>query len=307
MGPKHSHDGGTESTISLNPSEKRRLTAFLESTGSHSKFNRQVMQRLWKDLLVPDLLNSYADFLMKQDVSRKSYIGLEEFVLIYSTLVRGDPDERVDLLGRVIGTRQNSSGQKVLSYTRLCKYLSDLLESYFLIMRHRNDCDYKSWTHLKHPERSNIEHVMSGLTSDLPHKNDEVELPSLGRWLHYTAVLSVLHSHVLGSLYNLDPDVKASIIPHATFPSSKTPTFLDLSQVFYLNSFLPSDNKSKWRFLFSTSTHGESFSKFVGCLSNEGPVLLIMESDDKHIFGGFASENLAPGPRWDQETVFCSS
>lgn len=126
------------------------------------------------------------------------------------------------------------------------------------------------------------------------------------KWLNLSIVSSVLHSYVLGSLYNLEPENKATIIPRAILPTTKTPLFLDLSQVVYINSFLPSQNKSQWRFLFSTSTHGESFSKLVGCITMQGPILLVIESDSSNIFGGFIAGNVTPGPRWVGKCCYLS-
>lgn len=75
-------------------------------------------------------------------------------------------------------------------------------------------------------------------------------------------------------------------------------------QVAFLNTYLPQDHKETWRFLFSTSSHGESFSKFVGCIVNQGPLLLVIESNDGSVFGGFISENINLGPKWVGECFF---
>ncbi|KAG8333948.1 hypothetical protein J6590_100018 [Homalodisca vitripennis] len=119
MGGKQSLE--KPSRTSLNPTERKRLTLFLEKKGSHSQFNKQDMQRLWKDYLVPDLLKSYTDYLMNQARGKQTHIGIEEFVWIYSALIRGDEDEKVTTLIDIIGSSKNSSGQHVISFKTLCK------------------------------------------------------------------------------------------------------------------------------------------------------------------------------------------
>uniref|UniRef100_A0A1B6KDM1 MTOR-associated protein MEAK7 n=1 Tax=Graphocephala atropunctata TaxID=36148 RepID=A0A1B6KDM1_9HEMI len=296
MGGKQSSE--IPSRSSLNPTERKRLSTFLEKKGSHSQFNRHDMERLWTGYLVPDLLKSYSEYLMKQAKGKQNYIGIEEFVWIYSALIRGDQDEKVNTLADVIGSQKNSSGQVVISFKSLCKYIADLLESYLLGLKTQNDPNYNSWTHHKKPERAVMELVTHGICSDLQRQDDEVQVSDLQRWLHTSAVVAVLHSYVLGSLYSLEPEVKDTVVPQAVLPTIKTHTFLDLAEVIYINSFIPNQHRTLWRFLFSTQTHGESFAKFIGSISNKGALVIVIQAENHCTFGGFISENVSPGPRW---------
>lgn len=76
---------------------------------------------MWKDYLVPDLLQGYVNYLMKQDTTNKNFIGLNEFVLIYSALIRGSTEEKAQTIAGVIGYRKNSAGIKTVSYNNLVK------------------------------------------------------------------------------------------------------------------------------------------------------------------------------------------
>lgn len=42
------------------------------------------------------------------------------------------------------------------------------------------------------------------------------------------------------------------------------PAFTDLSQMLFINANLPNAQQHKWRFLFSSQIHGESFSTLLG-------------------------------------------
>lgn len=65
----------------------------------------------------------------------------------------------------------------------ICKcffqYVSDLLESYMKGANYQQDSYFKSWTHVKRPERAVIEVTVRGICHDLPRTNDGVVSTSL--------------------------------------------------------------------------------------------------------------------------------
>lgn len=69
------------------------------------------------------------------------------------------------------------------------------------------------------------------------------------------------------------------------------PAFTDISQMLFLNEALPPNYRNKWRFLFSSQIHGESFSTLLGRVVDQGPSIVIVEDTDGYIYGGFASAN----------------
>lgn len=139
-------------------------------------------------------------------------------------------------------------------------------------------------------------------TYSTPSSFSKVREDLFENWLHHSGLVNTLHCYVLGSMYNLEPEHQFNLIPYAQFPANisehKISLLLDLSQVVYLNSFLPSEHKEVWRFLFSTDSHGESFSKFVGCIVNQGPILVVVRTDHNNTFGGFISTNVTLSPKW---------
>lgn len=52
--------------------------------------------------------------------------------------------------------------------------MCDLIASYFLGLKERNEEYYRSWTHNKQPQRNVMEQIMKGVCSDLTRKADEV-------------------------------------------------------------------------------------------------------------------------------------
>lgn len=82
------------------------------------------------------------------------------------------------------------------------------------------------------------------------------------------------------------------------------PAFTDISQMLFINSNLPSDYRSKWRFLFSSQIHGESFSTLMGRIVDQGPSVIIIEDTNGAVFGGFAPESWSYSPKFVGKLLF---
>jgi TLD len=76
------------------------------------------------------------------------------------------------------------------------------------------------------------------------------------------------------------------------------PAFIDISQILFINSQLPPQHQSKWRFLFSSQIHGESFSTFIGRIMDQGSTVIIVEDTNGYIFGGFATDSWSLSPNF---------
>merc|ERR1712179_350673 len=75
-------------------------------------------------------------------------------------------------------------------------------------------------------------------------------------------------------------------------------TSLTIHQIMFLNVNLPHEMRHLWRPLFNTDVHGESFSKFTGCISNQGPTVIVIWDDEGNVFGGFATDSWKMGPKF---------
>lgn len=70
---------------------------------------------------------------------------------------------------------------------------------------------------------------------------------------------------------------------------NKIDPMLDVPSIVLINHHLPASLQHRWRLLFSTHVHGESFSSFIHQIMNQGPVVIVVQDTGGHIFGGFAS------------------
>jgi len=93
---------------------------------------------------------------------------------------------------------------------------------------------------------------------------------------------------------------KVNLKPLTLLPkfSLENETSLTIHQIIFLNINLPHEMRNLWRPLFNTDVHGESFSKFTGCISNQGPTIIVIWDDQDHIFGGFATDSWKMGPKF---------
>lgn len=98
---------------------------------------------------------------------------------------------------------------------------------------------------------------------------------------------------------------KAFVLEHSLLPNCEDihyipdyPAFTDISQILFINSQLPRDMQSKWRFLFSSQIHGESFSTFIGRIMDQGPTVIIVEDTNGWIFGGYATDSWSLNPNF---------
>lgn len=72
----------------------------------------------------------------------------------------------------------------------------------------------------------------------------------------------------------------------------------------FINSNLPMEFRIKWRFLFSSQIHGESFSTLLGRIIDQGPSVLIIEDTNGYIFGGFASASWSLSPNFVGKYIY---
>lgn len=159
---------------------------------------------------------------------------------------------------------------------------------------------------------------------------------TLERWLHVTPQFLQLWREVFAQLYTrhggskrtIVKEIEISILPqlcgtsyihicivytwcsvitivnHLCTQTTDAPQnshyrpIIELPHVLYVNAQLPREMRHKWRFLFSSKIHGESFSTMLGKMLDKGPTLFFIEDEDQYIFGGYAPESWALKPQF---------
>lgn len=122
-----------------------------------------------------------------------------------------------------------------------------------------------------------------------------IELDALENWFIYQPLLESMMKDVFSFCFQINLSNSTHLLPSIP-PDSKTA--LSMQHILFLNSALPHDFRTIWRPLFNTQIHGESFSKLVGAIPNQGPTMIVVWDKSGNIFGGFAASSWKVGPKF---------
>jgi len=124
--------------------------------------------------------------------------------------------------------------------------------------------------------------------------NVEIDMDDVEKVLLSNPLVENMISEIMNYCFkvNLKPQ---NLLPKFSLESK---TSLTIHQVIFLNINLPHEMRHLWRPLFNTDVHGESFSKFTGCITNQGPTIIVIWDDQGNVFGGFATDSWKMGPKF---------
>lgn len=140
---------------------------------------------------------------------------------------------------------------------------------------------------------------MSSKPSKASHKKEEI-LDCFSK----SHLLLSIHDAIFSQCFDVDKDTAfiqliPKCIPAHPSLNQENFTILDIAKIIFLNTQLPSGQlRREWRCLFSTTLHGESFSKLLGSITDKGPTLLIVKEHKGRVFGAFASHSWSLGPKF---------
>jgi len=127
-----------------------------------------------------------------------------------------------------------------------------------------------------------------------PSIENSVAIEDIENLLIKVPLIESLLASVLSSCFQMKIS-NTAVIPSVP---QDTKTSLSLLQVVFLNSHLPHEHRHVWRPLFNTDTDGESFSKFAGAITRQGPTIIVITDEVGNVFGGFATDAWKMGPKF---------
>ncbi|XP_040185290.1 MTOR-associated protein MEAK7 [Rana temporaria] len=238
-------------------------------------------------------------------------ISIEQYALFIVDILRGTVDEK----GAVAVHMMTSDNKEVVTGQEVQKFLEDLIWAVVYVLQRENAL--RGWSlENTHDCKSGTLTLAAQLLSPLHSAGEqtvkEVERlsssytqTSITDWLYKTPMVSMflrivvrLGLSIMRKRTEQQLDL-GSLVPKCK--KGKLTSFcslLDFPSVMFLNSHLPSEMQQRWRLLFSTQIHGESFSKLCGQLVDQGPSLLVLRDSDGSIFGGFASQSWEVKPQF---------
>ncbi|XP_051485551.1 MTOR-associated protein MEAK7 isoform X2 [Apus apus] len=237
-------------------------------------------------------------------------IAKEQFVIFMSNLLKGNADEKITIIMRMISKTEGPvKGKQIQEFTE------DLIMSVVHVLNYRKEL--KGWS-LENTRDSTIgiKALASQLLSELkladgtkPAGPQLMETSfdehAIQDWVYQVPQISVFLSvvirqglHVLHSLPDQTKDI-VNLLPGCKGIKGRgVVSLFDIPSIIYINSHLPAELQHKWQLLFSSRLHGESFSQLCAHIVNKGPCIVILKDLDGYIFGGFASHTWEVKPQF---------
>lgn len=284
------------------------------------------LKKFWGTQMDPRLSQYITNFLFGPLGNRNPVVEFQRFAELYVYCVRGTIDERITVLMASLGQEDQETSE--IAYPLIKEYVEAVVSSYMRALRLESGPQYKSWeTRGFRIVKDCVQKLAESLAYDVVTQGTQkVTRADAERWLHKNPVFLRMLEHVFLHLYHYravkNPNdekrekedggsgqgsgkVKAFCLEDSLLPTCENihympdyPTFIDISQIIFINSQLPKEYQSKWRFLFSSQIHGESFSTFIGRIMDQGATVIIIEDTNGYIFGGFATDSWALSPNF---------
>lgn len=274
--------------------------SFKVLSSNHEKLHADAVLKAWSNLVDSEFLSYTKESLFgkSETINNKSYIEH------YFVIAKGSLYEKSNYINsRVFGNPPGSEGG--ITPEKLLPFVSSIVRSYFMVLDHSKTQQYSSWLDRNVVvNRKDIDNYSLFLLKDLMNVQP-ISLDELENWLHFNPLWLEMWKAVIVFLYSQKvPHIPSTAechpkpLPYCELPPNcnQLKSILDVGKIMFLNDQLPTELRSKWRLLFNSQIHGESFATFLGKIQNKGPTVLIIEDDQRYIFGGFApnSWNLHP-------------
>ncbi|EDV99216.1 MTOR-associated protein MEAK7 [Drosophila grimshawi] len=302
---------GKKESDNVYTSEELRFleTAYRNASGGAlEKLTSDRLVETWSQTIERSLAESTAQFLFMPTKPGQQCINipLKKFGEPYYIMERGTIDLKMQLL---LSSMERSSNDS-FNIKQLEQYIHSIIKSYVHLESTAKTSNIKEWQEMGFitTERSLCSFakgLMRNLTKDMEHT---LSTDALERWLHVTPQFLQLWREVFAQLYTRHGGSKRTIIKEVEIPilpqlcdaphNSNYRPIIELPHVLYINAQLPREMRHKWRFLFSSKIHGESFSTMLGKLTDKGPTLFFIEDEDQYIFGGYAPESWSLKPQF---------
>ncbi|VDK44736.1 unnamed protein product [Anisakis simplex] len=131
-----------------------------------------------------------------------------------------------------------------------------------------------------------VEYILKGT----PEQQQPSTVDTISKRLSHSTVFPTLCKYVFETLL--------FGYTNKLLPSIKERTLLTSAALLLITLQLPHQSRNQWKLLFSSRIHGESFSKLLKAVDGTGACVVIVETTQGRVFGGFANEGFVCGPQY---------
>ncbi|KAJ8710586.1 hypothetical protein PYW08_009101 [Mythimna loreyi] len=272
-----------------------------------------LLEKFWGPQIDPRLAQYLTNFLFGFGPNKAPSCDFNRFAELYVFNVRGTTEERMKMAYNSLGMVYNDTIE--LPYQLLREYCESIASTYIKVLKASNSPRAKTWISKGFMGRASHvqalgEAIAASVEGDADVTINACTANQLNKWLQSNVLLQQMAEAVFVNLYGINKPADENTgqvaraepallpMPLGLDAMPDYPAFIDLSHIVWLNNHIPKKLQDKWRFLFSSHIHGESFSTMTGRIIDQGPSLLIIEDNAGYIFGGFASVSWAFGPNF---------
>lgn len=278
------------------------------------KLDAVLLERFWGPQIDPRLAQYLTNFLFGYGPNKLPSCDFNRFAELYVYNVRGTSEERMMVAYNSLGMDFNDTIE--LPYQLLREYCESIASTYIKVLKSASSSRAKTWINKGFRGRASHvqalgEAIAASVEGDADVTLNACTSNQLNKWLQLNTLLRQMTEAVFVNLYGINkktgdespgPVARAEPclmpLPIGLDSMPDYPAFIDLSHIVWLNSHIPQKHQDKWRFLFSSHIHGESFSTMTGRIQDQGASLLIIEDNSGYIFGGYAPASWSLGPNF---------
>lgn len=268
---------------------------------SPRSFSLKALKSRIGEALPPEMVTRLYDGMRRVDLTGKAKgpsesVFQDQFTVSMSHLLKGNSEEKSLVILKMISNTEGPVKAKDVQ-----KFTEDLVGSVVHVLNHRQEL--RGWTQKKVPgSPPSVQVLAAQLFSEMKLADGKTLLgpqwldcdcdrAMIEHWVFRAHLVATFLSVIIhrGFLLRLSLNLATLVPERQVDPGQEFESILDVLSVIYLNSHLPREQQHRWHLLFSSELHGHSFAQLCGRIPRRGPCVLLLEDDDGHVFGGFAS------------------
>lgn len=265
-------------------------------------FSLEALKSHVKEALPPAMVTRLYNGMWRVKLTDRAHgscksVSREQFTVFLSHLLKGSCEEKGLMVMKMISATEGPTKTRDVQ-----KFTEDLVASVVHVLTQQHELRGWTWRKSTVPHDS-LQAMVAQLLSEMklqdgqkflgPQCLDQVcDQAMIEEWVFHVPLVGMFLSVVIHrglSLLASSFDL-STLVPECRVDRGRPcESILDVLSLVYLSSHLAVEHRQRWRLLFSTQLHGQSFSQLCSLVTSQGPSLIVLEDRDGCVFGGFAS------------------